>query len=243
VQRDKRIRLIEESGIIAIVRFDRSEQLIQVAKAIKAGGVAIIEFTMTTPNALGIIEESAREFGDEVLLGAGTVLDAETARAAILAGAEFIVAPTLDPEVIEICRRYSKVVMPGALTPTEVITAWEAGADMVQVDDPHLCLLVDPEVRAHYDDGLGRRRRSRGLRRHGQRGADRDRRRRGARRAPVPAGRRHPDALVQCSRLLCGLHTQFLRQHLPACLILRQGSGALPAAGQGQHQLTMYLLA
>lgn len=90
-----------------------------MAKAIKAGGVAIIEFTMTTPNALGIIEESAREFGDKVLLGAGTVLDAETARAAILAGAEFIVGPTLDPGVIEVCRRYSKVVIPGAFSPTE----------------------------------------------------------------------------------------------------------------------------
>jgi len=133
VHRDEQVRLIEESGIIAIVRFDRSEQLVQVAKAIKAGGVAIIEFTMTTPNALGIIEESTREFGDEVLLGAGTVLDAETARAAILAGAEFIVAPTLDPEVIEVCRRYSKVVIPGAFTPTEILTAWEWGADFVKV--------------------------------------------------------------------------------------------------------------
>jgi len=133
VHRDEQVRLIEESGIVAIVRFDRSEQLVQVAKAIKAGGVAIIEFTMTTPNALGIIEESAREFGDEVLLGAGTVLDAETARAAILTGAEFIVAPTLDPEVIEVCRRYSKVVIPGAFTPTEILTAWEWGADFVKV--------------------------------------------------------------------------------------------------------------
>jgi len=133
VHRDEQVRLIEESGIVAIVRFDRSEQLVQVAKAIKAGGVAIIEFTMTTPNALGIIEESTREFGDEVLLGAGTVLDAETARAAILAGAEFIVAPTLDPEVIEVCRRYSKVVIPGAFTPTEILTAWEWGADFVKV--------------------------------------------------------------------------------------------------------------
>lgn len=133
MHRDEQIKVIEESGIIAIVRFDRSEQLIQVARAIKAGGVDIIEFTMTTPNALGIIEESTREFGDEVLLGAGTVLDAETARAAILAGAEFIVAPTLDSEVIEVCRRYSKVVIPGAFTPTEILTAWQSGADFVKV--------------------------------------------------------------------------------------------------------------
>jgi len=133
VHRDEQVRLIEESGIIAIVRFDRSEQLVQVAKAIRAGGVSIIEFTMTTPNALGIIEESAREFGDEVLLGAGTVLDPETARAAILAGAEFIVAPTLNREVIEVCRRYSKVVIPGAFTPTEILAAWQWGADFVKV--------------------------------------------------------------------------------------------------------------
>jgi len=133
VHRDEQVRLIEESGIIAIVRFDRSEQLIQVAQAIRAGGVGIIEFTMTTPNALGMIEESVREFGDEVLLGAGTVLDAETARAAILAGAEFIVAPILDPEVIEVCRRYSKVVIPGAFSPTEILTAWQSGADFVKV--------------------------------------------------------------------------------------------------------------
>lgn len=133
MHRDEQVRLIEESGIIAIVRFDRPEQLIQVAQAIRAGGVGIIEFTMTTPNALDIIEESGREFGDEVLLGAGTVLDAETARAAILAGAEFIVSPTLDPEVIEVCRRYSKVVIPGAFTPTEILTAWQRGADFVKV--------------------------------------------------------------------------------------------------------------
>ena len=133
MHRDEQVRLIEESGIVAIVRFDRSEQLIQVAKAIKAGGVAIIEFTMTTPNALGIIEESAREFGDKVLLGAGTVLDSETARAAILVGAEFIVGPTLDPGVIEVCRRYSKVVIPGAFSPTEILTAWQWGADFVKV--------------------------------------------------------------------------------------------------------------
>jgi 2-dehydro-3-deoxyphosphogluconate aldolase/(4S)-4-hydroxy-2-oxoglutarate aldolase len=133
MHRDEQITRIEHSGVIAIVRFDRSEQLMQVAQAIKAGGVDVIEFTMTTPGALDIIRESTREFGDEVLLGAGTVLDAETARAAILAGAEFIVSPTLDAAVIEVCRRYSKVVIPGAFTPTEILTAWELGADFVKV--------------------------------------------------------------------------------------------------------------
>ena len=92
-----------------------------------------IEFTMTTPNALAIIESATREFGDDVLLGAGTVLDPETARAAILAGAQFIVAPTLNPKVMEVCHRYSKVVIPGAFTPTEILTAWEWGADFVKL--------------------------------------------------------------------------------------------------------------
>jgi len=131
--KDDHVREIEQGGVIAIVRFDRSEDLIQVARAVRAGGVRVIEFTLTTPNALRIIEESVREFGQEVLLGAGTVLDAETARAAILAGAEFIVAPTLNPDVIEVCRRYSKIVIPGAFTPTEILTAWECGADFVKV--------------------------------------------------------------------------------------------------------------
>ncbi|MBF8255660.1 MAG: kdgA [Anaerolineales bacterium] len=131
--KDEHIRVIEQGGVVAIVRFDRSEPLVQVARALQAGGVRAIEFTMTTPNALQVIEESVLEFGKDVLLGAGTVLDAETARAAILAGAEFIVAPTLNPAVIEVCRRYSKVVIPGAFTPTEILKAWECGADFVKV--------------------------------------------------------------------------------------------------------------
>lgn len=131
--KEDHVREIEAGGVIAIVRFDRSEELVQVAQAVRRGGVRAIEFTMTTPNALQIIEQSAREFGQDVLLGAGTVLDPETARAAILAGAQFIVAPTLSAGVIEMCRRYSKVVIPGAFTPTEILTAWEWGADFVKV--------------------------------------------------------------------------------------------------------------
>ncbi len=133
MKKDEQVRTIEDSGLIAIVRFDRSEELVQVSRAIRNGGVCVIEFTMTTPNALEIIQSAAREFGDEVLLGAGTVLDPETARAAILAGAEFIVAPTLNPRVIETCHRYSKTVIPGAYTPTEILNAWEYGADFVKV--------------------------------------------------------------------------------------------------------------
>jgi len=100
---------------------------------VSEGGVKVIEFTLTTPRALDLIEQTSRELGDAVLLGAGTVLDPETARAAILAGAEFIVAPTLNLKVIEMCRRYGKVVIPGAYTPTEMLAAWEAGADFVKI--------------------------------------------------------------------------------------------------------------
>ena len=133
MEKKQQIHLIEETGIIAIVRFDKPDELVQVARAISDGGVKVIEFTMTTPGALRVIETAACEFGDQVLLGAGTVLDPETARAAILAGAEFIVAPTLNYSVIEMCHRYSKVCIPGAYTPTEILSAWQSGADFVKV--------------------------------------------------------------------------------------------------------------
>ncbi len=133
MQKEEQIRAIQDSGVIAIVRFDRSEELVEVARAIQEGGVCIIEFTMTIPNALEIVESATREFGQDVLLGAGTVLDPETARAAILAGAQFIVAPTCNAQVIETCHRYSKTVIPGAFTPTEILAAWEWGADFVKV--------------------------------------------------------------------------------------------------------------
>lgn len=120
-------------GVTAIVRLDDAKGLGQVAAAIKAGGVDIIEFTMTTPGALGIIEQTARDMGDQVVLGAGTVLDTETARSAILAGARFIVAPCLSVPVIELAHRYDAVAMPGVLTPSEMLTAWEAGADILKL--------------------------------------------------------------------------------------------------------------
>ncbi len=133
MSKEKDLQRIVDCGIVAIVRFDRSEELIEAARAIKAGGVDIIEFAMTTPDALGIMEASAEEFGEEVLLGAGTVLDPETARAAILSGARYIISPTLNPQVIELCHRYGVIAVPGALTPTEILTAWELGADLVKV--------------------------------------------------------------------------------------------------------------
>jgi 2-dehydro-3-deoxyphosphogluconate aldolase/(4S)-4-hydroxy-2-oxoglutarate aldolase len=95
--------------------------------------VRAIEVTMTTPGALSVIEEAAARYGQEVLFGAGSVLDAETARAAILAGADFVVAPTLDHATVQLCNRYSVPVMPGCYTPTEILSAWQAGADMVKL--------------------------------------------------------------------------------------------------------------
>jgi 2-dehydro-3-deoxyphosphogluconate aldolase/(4S)-4-hydroxy-2-oxoglutarate aldolase len=122
-----------ESKVVAVVRLDSGEQLVKVAEALKAGGITIIEFTVSTPGAVDMIKQASSRFGADVLMGAGTVLDPETARAAILTGAEFIVTPTLNLATIELCKRYGKPIVPGALTPTEILTAWEAGADMVKV--------------------------------------------------------------------------------------------------------------
>lgn len=127
------IQKILHSGIIAIMRAPSSEHLLNAAKAIFEGGVEVIEVAMTTPGALEVVKGAVEQFGDKVLFGAGTVLDPETARAAILSGAQFIVSPTLNLKVIEICRRYSVPVIPGAYTPTEILSAWEAGADIVKV--------------------------------------------------------------------------------------------------------------
>ncbi|HHE71990.1 MAG TPA: bifunctional 4-hydroxy-2-oxoglutarate aldolase/2-dehydro-3-deoxy-phosphogluconate aldolase [Chloroflexi bacterium] len=129
----EKLGLIQETGVIAIMRAQSSDQLIAAADAIRAGGVRAIEVTMTTPGALRVIEEASRRYGDEVLFGAGSVLDAETARAALLAGAGFIVAPTLNVDVVALCNRYGVPVVPGIFTPTEALTAWEAGADMVKL--------------------------------------------------------------------------------------------------------------
>lgn len=120
-------------GIVAVVRAEKGDQLVEVAQALLAGGVQAIEVTFTVPAAHKVIERVAEQVGDRIVLGAGTVLDPETARIAILSGAQYIVAPNTNPKVIEMCRRYSKPIMPGALTPTEVVSAWEAGADVVKV--------------------------------------------------------------------------------------------------------------
>jgi 2-dehydro-3-deoxyphosphogluconate aldolase / (4S)-4-hydroxy-2-oxoglutarate aldolase len=120
-------------GIVAVLRAPSGELLVDVAESLAAGGVTAIEITFTVPRAQQVIEQVADRLGDKIVLGAGTVLDPETARTAILAGARFIVSPTVNLEVIRLARRYSRLVMPGAFTPTEILQAWEAGADIVKV--------------------------------------------------------------------------------------------------------------
>jgi 2-dehydro-3-deoxyphosphogluconate aldolase/(4S)-4-hydroxy-2-oxoglutarate aldolase len=127
------LNLLLDRKVVAIMRAKSSEQLIEAAEAIFAGGMSVIEVTMTTPNALDVIEKARAKFESNVLFGAGSVLDPETARAAILAGAQFIVCPALNLETIGMCKRYGIPVLPGAFTPTEVLTAWEHGADVVKV--------------------------------------------------------------------------------------------------------------
>ena len=129
----EQMQQIETCGIVAIIRANSANELIEAAAAIHAGGVNVIEVTMTTPNALQVINDVSSTYGDTVLVGAGSVLDAETARAVMLSGADFVVSPVTKPDVIEICNRYGKVVIPGAFTPTEILAAWETGADYVKV--------------------------------------------------------------------------------------------------------------
>ena len=133
MSRDIDLGRILDCGVVAVVRARDGGQLVQVVRALIDGGVLAVEITFTVPGALEVIRHAAAELGDRALIGAGTVLDAETARAALLAGASFVVSPTTNVDVIRLCRRYDKVVMPGAFTPTEILTAWEAGADVVKV--------------------------------------------------------------------------------------------------------------
>lgn len=127
------LKQIEELGLVPVVRASSADEAMQVVEAIRAGGVNVLEITMTVPGAVRVIEKVADKYGSDVLVGAGTVLDPETARACLLAGAQFIVSPALNLDTIAMCHRYSAPIMPGVLTPTEVITAWTAGADIVKV--------------------------------------------------------------------------------------------------------------
>jgi len=127
------IKRIRDIGVIPVVRASSADEAIQVVEAIKAGGVSLLEITMTVPGAVQVIEQLTKRFVDEAIVGAGTVLDPETARACINAGAKFIVSPALNLETIACCRELDLPVMPGALTPTEIVQAWNAGADFVKV--------------------------------------------------------------------------------------------------------------
>jgi 2-dehydro-3-deoxyphosphogluconate aldolase/(4S)-4-hydroxy-2-oxoglutarate aldolase len=133
MKREEIFAHIVQSGIVPIVRTETCAGAIQAVQAIYRGGIRAVEITMTVPGAIQALEEVADEFGDRMVLGAGTVLDPETARACMLAGAEFFVTPSFKLATIEMVKRYSKVIMPGALTPTEILTAWEAGADAVKI--------------------------------------------------------------------------------------------------------------
>ncbi|MDG2471062.1 MAG: bifunctional 4-hydroxy-2-oxoglutarate aldolase/2-dehydro-3-deoxy-phosphogluconate aldolase [Pirellulaceae bacterium] len=131
--KNSQFQQLSQSKVIAILRCEKVDSLVDVAKALLEGGIRIMEVTFTVPKALQIIEAVADQLGDQILLGAGTVLDAATARSAMLAGAEFFVSPGTSLEVIQTCRTYDKMVIPGAMTPTEVLTAWQAGCDAVKI--------------------------------------------------------------------------------------------------------------
>src|SRR5262245_44413046 len=133
MSKETHLRRVLDTGLVAVVRSPYSHLLVDVCRALADGGVDVVEITMTVPDALDVVRAVRRELGDRVLLGAGTILDPETARAALLAGAEYLVAPPVNLDVIRLCQRYDKLVMPGAFTPTEVLAAWEAGADIVKV--------------------------------------------------------------------------------------------------------------
>lgn len=127
------LQRILANGMVAIVRADTPDAALALAEACIAGGITALEVAFTTPDTLGILKTLRQRHGDAVLLGAGTVLDPETARMAILAGAQFIISPSVNPDTIRLCNRYQVPAMPGAMTPTEIVTALEAGADIVKV--------------------------------------------------------------------------------------------------------------
>ncbi len=127
------VRGIEESGVVAVVRLEDLSDAVNVARSLARGGVRGIEFTFTNPKAAQAITAAREAMGDDALIGAGSVLDPETARIAILAGAQFVVTPITRIETIQLCNRYGIPIMSGAFTPTEILTAWEAGAAMVKV--------------------------------------------------------------------------------------------------------------
>ena len=128
-----KLAFVLEQRLVAIARGSDGAKLVAACGVLCDAGVPIIEITLTVPGALAAIAEVKRGLGSRVMVGAGTVLDPETARAALLAGAEFVVAPNANVKVIRLCKRYGALAMPGAFTPSEIVAAWEAGADIVKV--------------------------------------------------------------------------------------------------------------
>ena len=126
------LTILREIGLVPVLRAESESQALALASAIAAGGVTVLEVTMTVPGAIRVMRRLVEE-RHEILIGAGTVLDAETARMCILEGAQFVVSPALNLKTIEMCHRYGVAILPGALTPTEIVTAWQAGADVVKV--------------------------------------------------------------------------------------------------------------
>ncbi len=127
------LKRIEATGIVAVVRAESEEKAVNISYACIEGGIDSVEITFTVPKAQKVIEALVSEFGDKLLVGAGTVLDSETARIAILSGAKFIVGPSFDSETAKLCNRYQVPYMPGCMTPTEMIKAMEAGVDIIKV--------------------------------------------------------------------------------------------------------------
>lgn len=131
--KEEQLQRIADSGVVAVIRTQDGDGLISICKALAEGGIIGVEITLTSPGAIEAIYQTKKALQGRVIVGAGSVLDPETARTAILAGADFIVSPISNKNVIALCNRYSKIVIPGAFTPTEILTAWEAGADVVKV--------------------------------------------------------------------------------------------------------------
>lgn len=132
MQKSDVLKRMQQTGLVPVLRGSSTEEALAIARAIALGGVDVLEVTMTVPGALDVIRTLVRD-EPEMLVGAGTVMDPETARICMLEGAQFIVSPATNPATIAMCRRYSVAILPGALTPTEVVTAWQAGADVIKV--------------------------------------------------------------------------------------------------------------
>lgn len=131
--KEDQLNAIVDAGVVAVIRTDTAEELVSICQAMADGGIRGVEITMTSPGAIEAIHDASKVLKDRAIIGAGSVLDPETARAAMLAGADFIVGPVVNLDVIRMCKRYGRIVVPGAFTPTEILRAWEAGADVIKV--------------------------------------------------------------------------------------------------------------